>query len=514
MNPDRFTQEAGLRICGNLIIEKALFALLEYLSDFIPADRLFLQRFDRTYNAMRTIAHAARELAEEVDLLTPLSDEARDLVVSFSGPGHTLPYIMCPPQDNAIAREMLTFHRVKAESLMVLMIESQGPPIGSLVVLSENSGIHTEQHAELLAQLKEPCVVALTNALQHREVARLKDLLADDNRYLQNELQHFSGEEIIGADFGLKEVIGMVRQVAHLDSPVLLLGETGSGKEVIANAIRNSSSRRNGPFIKVNCGAIPESLMDSELFGHEEGAFTGALARKRGRFERAHGGTIFLDEVGELSAEAQIRLLRVLQEKEIERIGGSDPIKVDIRIIAATHRNLPAMVEEGKFREDLYFRLKVFPIRIPPLRDRAGDIPALVQHMILKKSREMKLGHVPALSEGAMDRLMAYSWPGNVRELENAVERALILNPIAPLDFNELQEGKALPGPPLSNSPAESHLELSVVVSQHIRKVLEMSGGQVEGKGGAAEILGMKPATLRYRMRKLNIPFGRKAKKT
>ncbi len=243
---------------------------------------------------------------------------------------------------------------------------------------------------QLIGTINEPFAVALTNSLRYRELQKLRDLLADDNRYLQDELRRMVGEDVIGADFGLKSVMDLVRQVAPLDSPVLLLGETGSGKEVIANAIHKASLRRQAPFIKVNCGAIPPTLMDSELFGHEKGAFTGALSQKRGRIERANTGTLFLDEIGELSLEAQVRLLRVLQEKEIERVGGSGPIAVDIRIIAATHRNLEKMMRIGAFREDLYFRLRVFPIAIPPLRSRMMDLPALVQYFIQKKTREMK----------------------------------------------------------------------------------------------------------------------------
>ncbi|HTP05168.1 MAG TPA: sigma-54 dependent transcriptional regulator, partial [Nitrospirota bacterium] len=216
--------------------------------------------------------------------------------------------------------------------------------------------------------------------LRHQEVSRLKDMLADDNRYLQRQLLSVSGSEIMGADFGLKAVMNMVRQVAPLDSPVLLMGETGTGKEVIATAIHRFSPRREGPFIRVNCGAIPDSLIDSELFGHEKGAFTGAISQKRGRFERAHKGTIFLDEIGELPPQAQVRLLNVLQDREIERVGGTESIPVDIRILSATNRNLQAMVASGQFREDLWFRLNVFPIMIPPLRQRKEDIPALVHH--------------------------------------------------------------------------------------------------------------------------------------
>lgn len=315
---------------------------------------------------------------------------------------------------------------------------------------------------------------------------------------------------ILGADFGLKEVMQMVRQLAPLSSSALILGETGTGKEVIAGAIHNLSPRREKPFIKVNCGAIPNTLMDSELFGHEKGAFTGAISQKRGRFERAHGGTIFLDEIGELSAEAQVRLLRVLQEKKIERVGGTDTIDVNIRIIAATHRDLPEMVKAGKFREDLYFRLKVFPIEIPPLRDRNGDIPALVQHIIQLKAREMKLGSIPAIKNGAIEKLMTYAWPGNVRELENIVERALIIRKNDVIEFPDF-EIKEIRSPkttlPLHN---QDTFELDNIEAEHIRKVLKMTNGKIEGKEGAAELLKVNPATLRNRMRKLGIEFGRK----
>jgi transcriptional regulator with GAF, ATPase, and Fis domain len=250
--------------------------------------------------------------------------------------------------------------------------------------------------------------------------------------------------------------------------------------------------------------------MDSELFGHEKGAYTGALSQKRGRFERADNGTIFLDEIGELPLEAQVRLLRVLQEKEIERVGGTQPIIIDIRVVAATHRDLNKMIQEGTFREDLFYRLQVFPISIPPLRQRLGDIPALVQHFITKKSREMGLKDIPTLAKGAIDRLNAYRWPGNVRELENTVERALILCRGEPLQFSDLQPHSSGEKDQFAGSLDTDSLNMNVVISRHIRGVLEMTGGRVEGQGGAAELLGINPGTLRHRMRKLGIPFGRR----
>jgi hydrogenase-4 transcriptional activator len=276
----------------------------------------------------------------------------------------------------------------------------------------------------------------------------------------------------------------MVRQVAPLDSPVLLLGETGTGKEVIANAIHYSSPRKDGPFIKVNCGAIPESLLDSELFGHEKGAFTGATSQKRGRFERADKGTIFLDEIGELPAQAQVRLLRVLQTKEIERVGGTTSIPVDVRIISATNRNLQEMIASGRFREDLWFRINVFPIMIPPLRQRREDIPALVHHFVDRISGELQLTERPMLAPGAIERLKAYDcWPGNVRELQNVIERALIQSRGDRLSFETLSTPPFPLGHELTGDAGRNRTMLSLdeINAQHIRQALEMAGSKTNG---------------------------------
>ena len=358
--------------------------------------------------------------------------------------------------------------------------------------------------------LKEPLLIAMSNTLKHREVTKLNELLADDNRYLHGELRRLSGDEIVGANFGLKNVMHKVQLVAALDSPVLLLGETGTGKDVIANSIHYSSSRSNGPFVSVNCGAIPDTLIDSELFGHEKGAFTGALSQKRGRFERANKGTIFLDEIGELPLQAQVRLLKVLQSREIERVGGVKTIPLDIRIIAATNRDLEEMVKHQLFREDLWFRLNVFPIWLPPLRDRQMDIPALIQHFISLKTRELKLATNPTLAPGAIDPLMTYRWPGNVRELENIIERAMILNPAGPLTFEHLNPGQ--PQDSLSSHKVSNTTDtLDTVISQHIRQVLIETKGKVSGRTGAAALLGINPSTLRNRMKKLGIDYGKKS---
>ncbi len=504
-----FFRESTLRICGSLDIEKAMQSCLRFLIRFIPASRMCFHIYDRELGIVETVAMATTEACEAISLRTPLSNRGRRQVEEQRASRTKLVARM---GDDAVAGPVVRHFAAEDLSGLLLDLALEKKFIGTVSVFSEPGRHFTEEHVRLLSLLNRPFAIALANSLRYRELRKLRDMLADDNRYLQNELRQIAGEEVIGAGFGLKEIMEMVRQVAPLESPVLLLGETGVGKEVLANAIHNLSARRNGPFIRVNCGAIPNTLMDSELFGHEKGAFTGAAALKRGRFERADGGTIFLDEIGELPLEAQVRLLRVLQDKEIERVGGTETIRIDIRIIAATHRNLEQMLAEGAFREDLYFRLRVFPIVIPPLRQRSEDIPALVQHFMQKKAREMKLAAMPQVAPGALDRLMRYSWPGNARELENAVERALIVSRGAPLVFNDIDPSAvALPLAHLGKAERKGGdvLALDAVMAGHIRRALGHCNGRIEGEKGAARLLKIHPSTLRKRMRKLGIPFGR-----
>jgi transcriptional regulator with GAF, ATPase, and Fis domain len=501
---NEFFRNATLRICGNLQIEEAMSSCAGYVRGFIPLDHMFLQLYEPDLGAMRTLATASAEEGRKVDLLTPLTKEARDRI-RRAEPEDVV--VIDSEDQNPIAREMLRFHSITGSSILRMRLTTEGGRYGGVVLTADGADRYSDEHARLLELLEDPFSIALANALVHREVLQLRDRLADDNLYLNRELLRISGDEIVGADFGLREVMYQVRQVAPTESPVLLTGETGSGKDVIANAVHLGSPRRDGPFIPVNCGAIPDSLIDSELFGHEKGAFTGALAQKRGRFERANAGTIMLDEIGEMPLEAQVRLLRVLQHREIERVGGADRIPVDIRIIAATNQDLAALVRSGRFREDLYFRINVFPIAVPPLRDRRSDIPALVQHFIERKAKELKLGDAPRLAPGAIDDLMAYDWPGNVRELENVVERAMILHRGKPLRFDDLHTSFSGQTSDVSSTVDDETLELDAVVARHIRRVLGMTGGKIHGAGGAGELLGVNPNTLRYKMRKLGIRF-------
>jgi transcriptional regulator with GAF, ATPase, and Fis domain len=506
MDKNKFFKEATTVICGNLQIEKALYSTLVFLRQTIPVDRMYLEHYDRSLDSMRTLAIATPAGGRSVDLLAPISVEARREASMKYHPELKSVYYFEDPYKEQLAKEMLDFHQVRATSLLILVLESGNQRLGTMAVLTEGVQKFSAEQVELLSLLKDPFAIALSNALQHREVLRLRDLLADDNRYLNRELRQQSGDEIIGINYGLRGVMQKVQQVAIMDSPVLLLGETGVGKDVIAHAIHNASSRSHGPFISVNCGAIPESLIDSELFGHEKGAFTGALSQMRGRFERAEKGTIFLDEIGELPLSAQVRFLKVLQHKVIERVGSSEPTSLDIRIIAATNRNLEEMVHKQLFREDLWFRLNVFPIWIPPLRERRMDIPALLQHFIELKSKELKLPGIPRIEPGSMDHLMAYDWPGNVRELQNIVERSLILNPAGPLSFDRLTEPQD--GSLRADTGADLPLAtLDEVAAKHIRYVLSSTNGKIHGNGGAAEILGINASTLRNRMNKLGIKY-------
>lgn len=499
-------REITLRICGTLDIEDGLKRCFKLLEQHIPIDSLYLERFERDLNAIRVIVHITQDSSERIDVLIPIPDQGEELMNDVMGEvdAQTIePVLMFNRSDDIpMVKEMLQLLGEPPSSAMSMPLYIEDRHLGALDLFVNGQDKFDEKHKELLASLKEPFSMAMSNMLEHREVVQLKNRLAEDNQYLHHELRRLSGDEIVGSRFGLRDVMEKARQVAPLVSPVLLLGETGAGKDVIANAIHYSSPRSEAPFIKVNCGAIPDTLIDSELFGHEKGSFTGAANQKRGCFERAHKGTVFLDEIGELPLQAQVRLLRVLQDKEVTRVGGDKTIKLDIRIIVATNRNLDEMVREGRFREDLWFRLNVFPIWLPPLRQRKSDIPELVQFFIEKKSAELKLPSIPKVATKGLEALSNYDWPGNVRELANIVERELILNPLGPIKFS----GIASAQPTSTTDHSKTNiLKLDEMIAEHIKLALRETGGQIHGKGGAAEILGINASTLRSRMKKLGI---------
>lgn len=391
-------------------------------------------------------------------------------------------------------------------------------PVGVLILVGGTAGIFRAEHESIMRTLLEPFAIALENDHQLRELTRLREAAEADRRSLLSRLgRQDISDSVVGAETGLRGVLERVELVARSDVPVLILGETGSGKEVVARAIHNRSRRAGGPFLRVNCGALPPDLIDSELFGHERGSFTGAVTMRKGWFERADGGTLFLDEMGELPAAAQVRLLRILQDGSYERVGGQRQLHVDVRVVAATNRDLHQMVADGMFREDLWYRIAVFPIRIPPLRERIEDIPALAAHFALRAAQ--RLG-TPSLVPTPEDNnlLVAYPWPGNVRELAAVIERAAILGNGHRLEVGKaLGVGMPLPAPrataveePASRQSTRGELAtLDMAMKAHIELALLRTRGRVEGPHGAARLLNINPHTLRARMRKLKVDWTR-----
>ena len=408
------------------------------------------------------------------------------------------------------------------QTICCIPLITQGRTFGTLNVASRRMEAFPEREISLLQQVGAQIAIAVENALAFKEIDALKDKLAEEKLYLEEEIRsEFNFEEIIGDAPSLKRALAQVEVVAPTDTAALILGETGTGKELIARAIHNLSPRRQRTFVKINCAAIPSGLLESELFGHERGAFTGALNQKIGRFELADHGTLFLDEVGDLPMELQPKLLRVLQEHEFERLGSNRTIKVDVRVVAATNQDLAKQVADRTFRSDLYYRLNVFPIQIPALRERREDVPLLVRYFVQKFSRRLNkiVEYVPA---EAMNALANYSWPGNVRELENFVERAVLLSPGKELrvPVSELLSEPGLPAEARSSHrgvaariddnsdevPASSSIStLEQAEREHILRALQQTQWRIGGPKGAAALLDMKRTTLQARMRKLNI---------
>jgi formate hydrogenlyase transcriptional activator len=390
--------------------------------------------------------------------------------------------------------------QVGAECAVLLPLTMGDEFVAAMVVCRTKPLPFAPDEVAILEDVARPVATAVANALAFQEIQKLRSQLEDENVALREEIAATAAAAggIIGTSPGLRQVLERVASVAATDSTVLITGETGTGKELLARAIHAGSPRANRAMVKVNCAALPEGLVASELFGHEKGAFTGALERRRGRFELAAGGTIFLDEVGELPPPVQVALLRVLQELEFERVGGSETLRTDARVVAATNRDLEQAAREGKFRSDLFFRLNVFPIRVPPLRERAEDIPILAEYWASRYSR--KLGKpVRAIDAAAMAALSAYAWPGNIRELQNVVERAVILareNVLGLSDFELPSVGSDVARPRHGGASDER---------QQIEEALAASRGRVYGVEGAAEMLGVPPSTLEARIRRLGI---------
>jgi formate hydrogenlyase transcriptional activator len=397
-------------------------------------------------------------------------------------------------------------HRIAAEegveTMCMLPLVRCGRVLGVLCLMRLHKNAFTPQDLEFLSQIAGQVSIAIDNALVYQEITELKDKLTQEKLYLEDEIRsELNFEEIIGNSPVLRQVLRQVEAVAPTNSTVLIEGETGSGKELIARAVHNLSQRRNHPFVKLNCAAIPTGLLESELFGHERGAFTGAIAQRIGRFELASHGTIFLDEISEIPLDLQPKLLRVLQEREFERLGSSRTLRTDARLIAATNRDLNSMVEEQRFRSDLFYRLNVFPIYVPPLRERKEDIPFLVRHFAQHFARDMTK-EIDSISAETMNSLVNYSWPGNVRELQNVIERAVILSrgPALKVSLADLKAKTAD-----TNGHLDPAVTLAEIERRHILTVLEQTNWVFAGPNGAAARLGIKRPTLQFRMQKLGI---------
>jgi formate hydrogenlyase transcriptional activator len=388
------------------------------------------------------------------------------------------------------------------KSLCGLPLTTARRRLGTLVFASRQPAVYETADAGFLQLVANQVAVAVENALAFQEIQALKDKLVEENAYLEEEVrtEHNFGE-IVGEGAALRRVLKDVETVAPTGSTVLIRGETGTGKELIARALHELSDRRDRTFVKLNCAAIPTGLLESELFGHERGAFTGAISQKVGRFELAHHGTFLLDEVGDIPMELQPKLLRVLQEQEFERLGGTKTIRVDVRLLASTHRDLARMVSDGRFREDLYYRLNVFPLVLPPLRERLDDIPRLVRHFTQRFARRMGR-RIETIPSTVMEALVRYPWPGNIRELQNVIERAVILSPGPSL---QVPPGDLQPSPAQTRASAAAPSTLADAERDHILGILSETGWVLSGPDGAAARLGVKRTTLQSRMKRLGI---------
>jgi formate hydrogenlyase transcriptional activator len=397
-------------------------------------------------------------------------------------------------------------------SLATFPLVFEGRPLGALQLASQPGEALPDCCLAVTRRVADLVAIAFQNSLMVGEIRRLNQLLGSENALLREELRHGRVDDRYVAESpGTRAALEQVRRVAPSDSTVLIRGETGTGKEWLARRVHELSPRRGRPFVAVNLAALPEGLVESELFGHEKGAFTGALRRRPGRFEQADGGTIFLDEIGDAPASVQVRLLRVLQEKELDRVGGTEPVKVDVRVVAATHRDLEARVAAGAFREDLYYRLAVFPIALPPLRERPEDLRPLVEHFLARHAAQLGR-RVPEVPDAFWEALRQHAWPGNVRELENFVQRALILSGGDALELPGPLGGE--PSPTAANGVAPEPEERPLgrfddEVRSVIERALDACGGRVYGPHGAAARLGLKPSTLQGKMKRYGVPEGR-----
>jgi transcriptional regulator with GAF, ATPase, and Fis domain len=501
--------EVWREVCQHLEIAESIDRIAEAVAVRLPMDRLVVRRLDVARMHLETIAVGSLHAGGKGDRThTQLEPRRLNAILRWAKTGE----ILRPDSDrDGLLRAIAPLH--SATDTVVGPLRGSHGEVGVLIAVAASGSRFSTRDVKFISALCDPLSAALSNDRRLRELAQLREAVEADNRALLSRLQRQDiAEAIVGSESGLRTVIARVAQVAPTDAPVLIFGETGTGKEVVARLIHAKSRRDKGPVVRVNCGALPPGLVDSELFGHERGSFTGATDTRKGWFERADGGTLFLDEVGELPLDAQVRLLRIVENGTFARVGGQRSLHVDVRLVTATHRDLEDMVARRLFREDLWYRIGVFPIRLPPLRERLEDLPALAMHFAA--SAMTRIGGRPLTpSASDIDLLLSYSWPGNIRELAAVIERAAILG-----EGRTLQIAAALGALPSNvqgseQLPAQHMRPMAVSLDEaarrHIEEALAATKGRVEGPRGAAARLGVNPHTLRSRMRRLHIDWAR-----
>jgi formate hydrogenlyase transcriptional activator len=512
---NRILLQINNAIITNLTQQALLHSISEALHPVFPFDRCAITLYQPERDSFRF-------LAVEGELFSDYFKTGLELSRNETCGSWVFEHLqLLVRRDLEKEQQYLNERRLAAEgiqSMCVVPLVFQGKCIGTLSLVSREKDRYSDEDAMFLQEVANQVTLAIQNMQSYEEIDSLKARLEKENVYLREELcAEHNFEEIVGNSPALLKALHAVDQVAPTDSTVLIYGETGTGKELVARAIHSRSARNGRALVNVNCSAISAGLVESELFGHMKGAFTGALERRIGRFELAHGGTIFLDEIGELSLETQVKLLRVLQEHEFEPVGSSRSLRVDVRVIAATNRNLSEAIQAGRFRSDLFYRLNVFPIELPPLRERRSDIPQLVAFCISRFSK--RLGKkIEGVSRESMENLVNYPWPGNIRELQNVIERAVVLSvdPTLRLDRELMPVAASTKGMAAPETDAPDHrpadrnspqplLTLDEVDRNHILAALQHTGGVVDGPKGAARILNLHPNTLRHRMDKLGI---------
>ena len=499
--------------CRHIEIGESARTITSMLLDDMPLAQLILRRIEPRRDSVETVAVGLPDGEyAKAEAITGCSASELRRVTTWAKRGETRRY---SPGDSPDSLLNIAFPGSTDRDLLLGPLRGADGSLGIFVLVATEGERFNARHEALAGVLLDPLAAALSNDQRLREMAALQQAAEAENRSLLRRLGRTRlGDTVVGGETGLKDVIDRVELVAKSDAPVLIFGETGTGKELIARAIHARSGRSQGPVLRVNCGAIPPELIDSELFGHERGAFTGAVESRKGWFERADGGTLFLDEIGELPGAAQVRLLRILQDGWLERVGGEQPVHVDVRIVAATHRDLAEMVARGEFRADLWYRIAVFPLVLPPLRERQEDIGELAAHFARRAATRFGLPEILPTPDDL--RLLAdYSWPGNVRELASVIDRAAILGNGVRL---EVRKALGVAGPTAAKAPVTSSrgvessagvAPLDRVIRAHIEAALAATGGRVEGPHGAAALLAVNANTLRGRMRKLGIDWKR-----